>query len=59
MESIKYEVPSMLKSMAWYHKNVHIKVSLARVYKHRAWGQVKMMFIPILGKVNYTQTKAY
>jgi len=28
-------------------------------YTPRAWGQVKMMFIPAIGKVNSTQAKAY
>ena len=26
---------------------------------YRVWGQVKMMFIPVPGKVNYTQAKAH
>ena len=28
-------------------------------YTPRAWRQVKIMFIPANGKVNYTQAKAY
>ena len=59
MLSIKYDVPSLSKSAARYHKYVHSNVSLARGYKPTAWWQVKMMFIPVTGKVNYTQAKAY
>ena len=59
MESVKYDVPSESKSVAHYHQYVHSNVSLARGYKTRACGQVKMMFIPVPGKVNYTQAKAF
>ena len=50
---------SVSKSVAWYQKYVHIKACLARGYIPSAWRQVKMMFTPAAGKVNYTQAKAY
>jgi hypothetical protein len=59
MESIKYDVPSVSKSVARCHKYVYSKVSLAKGYKPGAWGQVKMLFISVPGKVIYTQAKAY
>jgi len=38
---------------------VDIKAFLAMGDIPRAWRQVKMMFKPAPGKVNYTQAKAY
>jgi hypothetical protein len=38
---------------------VDIKVCLARGDIPRAWKQVKIMFKPALGKVNYTQAREY
>jgi hypothetical protein len=40
-------------------KYVHIKACLATVYVPRSMRQVKMIFIPVTGNVNYTQTRAY
>jgi hypothetical protein len=40
-------------------KSVIKKVHIAKGYVPRVWRQVKMVFIPATGKVNYTQAKAY
>jgi hypothetical protein len=53
------DIPSSSKSVAWYQKYVHIKACLATGFIARLWRQVKMMFIPATGKVNYTQANAY
>jgi len=39
-------------------KHVHIKAYLARCIP-RAWGQVKMTFIPVPRKANYTEAMGY
>ena len=36
-----------------------VKACLVMGHIPRAWRQVKMMFIPVNGKVNYTRAKAY
>jgi hypothetical protein len=38
---------------------MHYKAFLITGYIPKAWRQVKMMFKPATGKVNYTQAKAY
>jgi hypothetical protein len=40
-------------------KYVHIKACLSRRCKPRAWGQVKMTFIPVPTKANYSDAKGY
>jgi hypothetical protein len=47
------DILSVLQFVAWYPKYVHITACLATRYIHRAWKQVKMLFIPVPGKVNY------
>ena len=54
-----YDVVSVSKSVAWYQNYMHIKACLSTGHIHTAWRQVKMTFIPVPGKVNYTQDKAY
>jgi hypothetical protein len=46
-------------SVELYEKYVHIKACPARRYIPRAWGQVKMTFIPAPGKVNYDEVKGH
>ena len=58
-KKIKHDILSVSKSVAWYQKYMHIKACLVTGYTPRVWRQVKMMFIPATGKVNYTQAKAY
>jgi hypothetical protein len=58
MEKIKHDILSVSQSVA-YQKYTQIKACLIMGYTPRAWGQVKMMFIPAIGKVNSTQAKAY
>ena len=63
-KKIKHDIITVSKSLASYQKYMHIKVCaywslLVTGYTLRAWRQVKMMFIPVNGKVNYTQAKAY
>jgi hypothetical protein len=57
MENI-YNTLSVTKFVA-YLKNVHIKAYLARRYVPRAWGPVKMTFIPVHRTANYTEAKGY
>ena len=57
-KKIKYDIITVSKSVVWYQKYMHIQACLVIGYKPRAWRQVKMMFIPVNGKVNYTQAKA-
>jgi flagellar hook-basal body complex protein FliE len=38
---------------------MHYKAFLIMGYMPKAWRQFKMMFKPAIGKVNYTQAKAY
>ena len=56
---IKHDILIVSKSVASYQKYVYIKACLATVHVSRALRQVKIMFIPATGKVNYTQAKAY
>jgi hypothetical protein len=63
-KKIKHDILSVSKSVVWYQKYMHIKVCAysslpSNRYTPRACRQVKMMFIPVNGKVNYTQAKAY
>jgi len=63
-KKIKYDIITVSKSVVSYQKYMHIKVCAysslpSNRYTPRAWRQVKMMFIPVNGKVNYTQAKAY
>ena len=58
-EKIKHDVLSVSKSVARYQNYMHIKACLTTGYITRALRQVKMIFIPAIGKVNYTQAKAY
>jgi len=37
---------------------VHIKPCLARGYIARAWGKVKITFVPVPGKTNSTEAKS-
>ena len=54
-----YDVVSVSKSVAWYQHYMHIKACLSAGHIHTVWRQVKMTFVPVPGKVNYTQDKAY
>ena len=58
METIKHDILIVSKSVA-YENFVHIKGCLATGYIQTVWRQVKVTFIPVPGKVNYTQGKAY
>jgi hypothetical protein len=59
METNKHEVLSESKSVEWYQKYVHIKVCQGNIYIPRAWTQVKMTFIPVPRKANFTEAKGY
>jgi hypothetical protein len=50
---------NMSKSVALHQMYVHIKACLVRRYIPRAWGKVKMTFIPANGKVAYAEAKGY
>jgi len=59
MEKFKHDILSVSKSVAWYPIYVHIKICLEMGHTRRAWRQVKIIFIPATGEVNYTQAKGY
>ena len=59
IKSIKHDIRSVSKSVAWYQQYLHIKACLSTGYIQTVWRQVKVTFIPVPGKVNYTQSKAY
>ena len=59
IKSIKHDILSVSKSVAWYQQYVHITACLSTGYIQTVWRQVKVTFIPVPGKVNYTQSKAY
>jgi len=53
MEKIQHDILSVSKSVACYQKYVHIKNCLVKGYTPRAWGQVKVTFIPATGSQLY------
>jgi hypothetical protein len=59
METNKHDVLSESKSVARYQKYVHIKACLGNIYIPRAWRQVKMTFIPVPRKANFTEAEGY
>ena len=59
IKSIKHDILSVSKSVAWYQQYVYIKAYLSTGYIQAVWRQVKVTFILVSGKVDYTQSKAY
>ncbi len=58
IKSIKHYILSVSKSVA-YQNYVHITDWLSTGYIQTVWRQVEVTFIPVPGKDNHTQSKAY